>query len=74
MDSVYILDDYAKGIDSGIIDVLIIGDDTNQDRLGDLCTKAEEAVKRKIRLMVLNTDEFSKTSDIYLRRPNWKVV
>ncbi|ACS81670.1 winged helix-turn-helix domain-containing protein [Maridesulfovibrio salexigens] len=74
VDSVYILDDYAKGIDSGIIDVLIIGDDTNSDRIGDLRTKAEDAIKRKIRLMVLNTQEFDNTSDIYLRRPNWKVV
>ncbi|WP_321401319.1 winged helix-turn-helix domain-containing protein [Maridesulfovibrio sp.] len=74
VESVYILDDYAKGIDSGIIDVLIIGDDTNFDRIGDLCSKAEEAIKRKIRIMVLNTQEFDDTSDIYLRRPNWKVV
>ncbi|WP_319763637.1 winged helix-turn-helix domain-containing protein [Maridesulfovibrio sp.] len=74
VDSVYILDDYAKGIDSGIIDVLIIGDDTNPDRIGDLCSKAEQAIKRKIRLMVLNTEEFDNTSEIYLRRPNWKVV
>ncbi|MFW5500390.1 MULTISPECIES: winged helix-turn-helix domain-containing protein [unclassified Maridesulfovibrio] len=74
VDSVYILDDYAKGIDSGIIDVLIIGDGTDSERIGDLCTKAEEAIKRKIRIMVLDTEEFEKTSEIYLRRPNWKVV
>lgn len=74
VESVYILDDYAKGIDSGIIDVLIIGDDTDSARIGDLCSKAEEAIKRKIRIMVLNTPEFQETSNIYLRRPNWKVV
>ncbi len=74
VDSVYILDDYAKGIDSGIIDVLIIGDETDSKRIGNLCSKAEEAIKRKIRLMVLNTEEFDNTSEIYLRRPNWKVV
>ncbi|WP_419781735.1 winged helix-turn-helix domain-containing protein [Maridesulfovibrio sp.] len=74
VDSVYILDDYAKGIDSGIIDVLIIGNETNSERIGDLCNKAEEAIKRKIRIMVLDTKEFDRTSEIYLRRPNWKVV
>lgn len=74
VDSVYILDDYARGVDSGIIDVLIIGDDTDSDRIVDLRNKAEEAIKRKIRLMILDTDEFDTTKDIYLKRPNWKVV
>ncbi|SDK54112.1 hypothetical protein SAMN05660337_0765 [Maridesulfovibrio ferrireducens] len=74
VDSVYVLDDYAKGIDSGLIDVLIIGDDIDSDRIVDLCAKAEEAIQRKIRFMVLGTEEFTNTSNIYLRRPNWKVV
>ncbi|NDV27152.1 winged helix-turn-helix domain-containing protein [Desulfovibrio sp. JC010] len=74
VDSVYVLDDYAKGIDSGIIDVLIIGDETDSERIVELCNKAEEAIQRKIRIMVLNRTEFEKTSDIYLRRPNWKVI
>lgn len=74
VDSVYILDDYARGVDSGIIDVLIIGDDTDSDRIVDLRNKAEEAIKRKIRLMILDTAEFDTTKDIYLKRPNWKVV
>ncbi|SMF34099.1 winged helix-turn-helix domain-containing protein [Desulfovibrio gilichinskyi] len=74
VDSVYVLDDYAKGIDSGLIDVLIIGDDIDSDRIVDLCAKAEEAIQRKIRFMILGTEEFSKTSNIYLKRPNWKIV
>lgn len=74
VEAVYVLDDYAKGIDSGIIDVLIIGDETNSDRIIALCNKAEEAIKRKIRIMVLDTDEFHKTKNIYMKRPNWKVV
>lgn len=74
VDSVYILDDYARGMDSGIIDVLIIGDETNSERIAELQTKAEKAIKRKIRLMTLDTVEFEKTKDIYLKRPHWKVV
>ncbi len=74
VEAVYILDDYARGVDSGIIDVLIIGDGTNSDRITDLVIKAEKTIKRKIRMMVLNTQEFDQTSDIYLKRPNWKVV
>lgn len=74
VNSVYILDDYARGIDSGIIDVLIIGDDTDKKRITELVSKTEKTVKRKIRIMVLNTEEFNHTSDIYLKRPNWKVV
>ncbi len=74
VDSVYVLDDYAKGIDSGLIDVLIIGDDVDSDRIIDLCVKAEEAIQRKIRFMVLGSEEFKNTSNIYLKRPNWKIV
>jgi hypothetical protein len=74
VDSVYILDDYARGMDSGIIDVLIIADETDSERIADLQTKAEKAIKRKIRLMTLDTAEFENTKDIYLRRPHWKIV
>lgn len=74
VDSVYILDDYARGVDSGIIDVLIIGDDTDSNRISELHKKAEKAIKRKIRLMILDTKEFEQTKDVYLKRPNWKVV
>ncbi|MGV7930845.1 MAG: winged helix-turn-helix domain-containing protein [Spirochaetota bacterium] len=53
--------DYACGVDSGIIDVVIVG---NVDRryLEHLVGMAEEMIHRKIRSLVLREDEFERLS------------
>ncbi len=58
----FITGDYARGIDSGIIDVVIVG---NIDRnfLNDLVQKAEVLIKRKIRHLVLSNDEYHTLKD-----------
>lgn len=72
-DSVYILDDYAEGRDSGIIDVFIVGD-VDKAKLEKLCALAETKIKRKIRTMVVPSGEFEANREMYLRRPHWKIV
>ena len=57
LEKAYLIDDYAEGKDSGIIDVLLVGD-IDQYHLNDLTQKTERYVKRKIRHLVLNPDEF----------------
>ena len=53
----FIHGDYTKGIDSGLIDLVIIGD-VNRNNLTRLVKKAESMIKRKIRVMVLAEGEF----------------
>jgi hypothetical protein len=53
----FITGDYAQGIDSGIIDLVVVGD-VNNNYLQHLVQKAEGIIKRKIRTLVLNMDEF----------------
>lgn len=53
----FLLDDYAEGKDSGIIDLVLVGN-IDQYHLNDLSRKTERYVKRKIRSLVLNRDEF----------------
>ena len=55
----FIAGDYAQGIDSGIIDVIIVG---NVDRqyLESLVQQVEELISRKIRSLVLNREEFDR--------------
>lgn len=53
----YLLDDYAEGKDTGIIDLLLVGN-INQYHLNDLSRKTERYIKRKIRSLVLTRDEF----------------
>lgn len=53
----FITGDYARGIDSGIIDLVIVGQ-VDQGFLQHMVEKSEEIIKRKIRVLVLNDREF----------------
>ena len=72
-DKVYILDDYAEGRDTGLIDVLVVGD-VDSAKLDDLCRVVEGKIKRKIRMMVIGSEEFIERKNIFMNRPHWKVV
>jgi hypothetical protein len=52
----YLIDDYAEGKDTGIIDILLVGD-IDPYHLNDLSRKTERYLKRKIRSLVLNQAE-----------------
>lgn len=58
----YIVGDYAKGIDSGIIDVVIVGM-VDFSNLAMLVQKAEVIIKRKIRTLILTPTEKTKYSE-----------
>ena len=53
----YIIDDYAEGKDTGIIDLLLVGN-IDQYHLNDLSRKTENYIKRKIRTLVLSQKEY----------------
>jgi DNA-binding transcriptional ArsR family regulator len=72
VEAVYILDDYAQGRDSGLIDALVIGD-VDKGRLDELRSIVESKVGRKVRVMNLTAEEYSNSKDIFMKRPNWKV-
>ena len=55
----FVTGDYARGIDSGLIDLVIVGN-VNKDFLQELVGKAELIIKRKIRSLVLTHEEFIK--------------
>ncbi|UCH07019.1 MAG: winged helix-turn-helix transcriptional regulator [Deltaproteobacteria bacterium] len=57
LEKAYVIDDYAEGKDSGIIDLLLVGN-INQYHLNDLSRKTERYIKRKIRCLVLTGQEF----------------
>jgi len=57
LERAYLLDDYAEGKDTGIIDLLLVGD-IDQYHLNDLSRKTERYIKRKIRSLVLSRDEY----------------
>ena len=59
LERAYLLDDYAEGKDTGIIDLLLVGD-IDQYHLNDLSRKTERYIKRKIRSLVLSREEYKR--------------
>ena len=68
LERAYIIDDYAEGKDTGIIDLLLIGD-INQNYLNTLIKTTESYINRKIRSLVLNQEEYNKLLPELKKRP-----
>jgi hypothetical protein len=57
---VYLVGEFSKGLDSGLIDLVLVGDiDTNY--LVNLIEKTEKLVSRKIRYIIYSESEFVKS-------------
>ncbi len=57
VEAAYLVGDYARGIDTGIIDVVLVGD-IDKVQLDDFALKTEAYIQRKIRSLVLTREEF----------------
>lgn len=71
----FITGDYAKGNDSGLIDLVIIGNNINMDELNRVCQKTEKLIERKIRYMVYNNNDYEKFIDNFKNKEKlviWK--
>ena len=62
---IMILGDYAEGIDSGHIEILIIGDKISEDYLRDITPKIEKKINRKVSFFVSNSALKQKTLTIF---------
>ncbi|MBN2545875.1 MAG: ArsR family transcriptional regulator [Spirochaetes bacterium] len=58
-DLIILTGDYSKGIDSGIIDIIIIGH-SDKKKLDKYITNIESMIDRKIRYILLSNEEFKK--------------
>tara|TARA_R110002020_G_scaffold47937_2_gene137018 strand:+ start:77610 stop:78116 length:507 start_codon:yes stop_codon:yes gene_type:complete len=56
VDKAYIIGDYAKGIDSGTIQMILIGKDLDREYLDFIKEKTYEKVQRKVEVSILTTD------------------
>ncbi len=68
LERAYLIDDYAEGKDTGIIDLLLVGN-INQYHLNDLSRKTERYIRRKIRSLVLSRDEYNDLKPNLENRP-----
>jgi len=62
LEAAYLVGDYARGIDTGIIDVVLVGD-IDKVQLDDFVLKTEEYIQRKIRSLVLTKEEFIRLTE-----------
>jgi glutathione peroxidase-family protein len=53
VNSVAIVGDYAKGIDSGLIKIVLLGSDINVNYLEDLIVKIEKKITRKVSFKIV---------------------
>ena len=68
LERAYLMGDYAEGKDTGIIDLLLVGN-INQYHLNDLSKKTERYIQRKIRPLVLDSGEYEKLLPNLKNRP-----
>lgn len=64
-----VLDDYAEGKDTGIIDLVLLGN-IDHVNLFDLSKKAERYLDRKIRCLVYDTEESERFNSLIEERPS----
>jgi hypothetical protein len=64
----FLIDDYAEGKDTGILDLLLVGN-INEYHLNDLSRKTERYINRKIRPLVLSMGEYEELKPKLDKKP-----
>jgi len=64
---VYLVGSFARGIDTSVIDLLLVGDDINREYLARLTDKGEKMISRKIRYLIYKKDEFEEIIEGYAK-------
>jgi len=72
VEKAYLIDDYAEGKNSGIIDLVLLGN-IDQYHLNDLSRKTEKYLNRKIRTIVLSREEFKNWLPQLKTRPHFLI-
>jgi DNA-binding MarR family transcriptional regulator len=70
LEQAILIDDYAEGKDTGIIDLVLIGD-IDTTNLLDLATKTERYIGRKIRTLAMTREEYHSRQAILKNRPQF---
>ena len=68
LEQAILIDDYAEGRDTGLIDLVLVGD-IDLAQLNDLVRKTEKYIERKIRPLVLTAAEYRSMEDTFADRP-----
>jgi DNA-binding transcriptional regulator YhcF (GntR family) len=72
LEMAFLIDDYAEGKDTGIIDIVLVGA-IDHYHLNDLSRKTEHYIKRKIRSLILSKKEFEEFHPNLKKRPHFLI-
>jgi len=75
LSEVYLVGDLAKGTDSDIMDLWIVGEKIDVNYLMELTSRAESLLKRKIRFLLYSVSEFARFVEQHPNEPKlliWK--
>ncbi len=61
--TVFVVGDFARGIDNKIIDLIFVGQKINKEYLIQLVEKTEDLIKKRIRYLVFDESEFDSYSE-----------
>lgn len=70
----FIRGDYAVGKDSGLIDLVIVGDQINIPELERVRVKTENLIKRKISILPLKVEDYRKLKNSFNSQSIFKLV
>lgn len=73
VEEVYLVGELAKGIDSPIIDLILIGD-IDKNYLLNLTEKAEKLINKKVRFVTFTCTEFEKEREKILLQPHIEIL
>ena len=59
LEAAYITGDFAQGKDSKIIDLVLIGKNLDTGYIGELVSKAEKLIERKVRYLILTANQMT---------------
>ena len=65
---IHLISDYAKGLDTGLIEVLLIGDKLNTDYITNLEQKIEKLIERKVQFIISNRKATDQNSILLYQR------
>ena len=65
----FIRGDYAVGNDSGLIDLVLVGDNINRAEVERVRAKTEKLIERKIAIMLTTKDEYRRLKNVFEKDP-----
>jgi len=65
---IHLISDYAKGLDTGLIEVLLIGNQLNTGYINNLEQKIEKLIDRKVQFIISNRKSTDQKSIILYKR------